>query len=202
MGLSPEEGRSVVRLARSTIDAFVKGERPPAQSWSTGTMSEPRGVFVTINRAEMGPDRLRGCIGFPYPVKRLGEAVQEAAIAASSEDPRFPPVSPEELDSIVLEVSVLTKPATLEASRRQDVVKLVRIGTDGLIVSQPHTSGLLLPQVATEFHLDSGEFLAQACMKAGLASDAWLDERTSLQVFQAEIFAEKSPRGRVERVEV
>ena len=164
-------------------------------------MSEQRGVFVTINLASSNPERLRGCIGFPLPVKSLGQAIQEAAIAASSEDPRFAPVRPEELGSIVLEVSVLTEPTDLEVVKRVDAARQVRIGKDGLIISTRYASGLLLPQVATQYGLSPEEFLSQCCMKAGLTPDAWLDPETKIQVFQAEVFAEASPRGRVERIE-
>jgi hypothetical protein len=201
MSLSQEDGRAVVELARSAIEAHVRGEKLRLQSWSSGFLSQERGVFVTLNTVGQGPDKLRGCIGFPYPVKKLGEAVQEAAIASASEDPRFPPVRPGELGSIVVEVSVLTPPKPLEAKRRADLQKMVRIGKDGLIVSRSYTSGLLLPQVATEFGFDQQEFLCQACLKAGLMPDAWLDQETKLHVFQAEVFAEKSPRGDVVREE-
>jgi hypothetical protein len=130
----------------------------------------------------------------------LSEAIQAAAVAAASEDPRFPPVRPEELDRITVEVSVLTPPADLGAPRRRDLARAVRVGTDGLIVSRSHDSGLLLPQVATEFGLDATEFLSQACLKAGLPPDAWLEEGTRVQVFQAEVFAESSPGGPPGRV--
>ena len=166
------------------------------RSW-TRIFADPRGVFVTINSATPGPERLRGCIGFPYPVKPLGEAIQEATIAASSEDPRFSPVSIGELSSVVVEVSILTKPKVLSTSRPQDRPSRVRIGVDGLIVSRFGLSGLLLPQVATEFSMDQTEFLSQACLKAGLSPDSWLDKETEVQTFQAEIFVEMTPRGRV-----
>ncbi len=199
--MSVEEGKAAVKLARETLEHHVKGGHLTVRSWSTGFLSKERGVFVTLNVVGPAPERLRGCIGFPYPVKKLGEAIQEATVAAASEDPRFPPVIPRELDTIVVEVSVLTPPTPLEAQRRQDVPRMVRIGRDGLIVSRSEASGLLLPQVATEFGLDETEFLSQACMKAGLTPDAWLDKETTLQVFQAEIFAEKEPRGEVVRAE-
>lgn len=202
MSLSKEDGRDVVELARSTLDAHVKGLKLEIQTWSSGFLSQERGVFVTLNMVEREPERLRGCIGFPYPVKKLGEAIQEATVAAASEDPRFPPVRPMELNSIVVEVSILTPPKLLEAARRKDVRKMIRIGKDGLMVSRSYASGLLLPQVATEFGFDQQEFLSQACIKAGLTPDSWLDRETKLHVFQAEVFAEKSPRGDIERVEI
>ena len=200
MGLSLEEGRTAVGLARATLEAHVKMEPGRPERWTQGSFSETRGVFVTLNLADPLQQRLRGCVGFPLPVKGLGDAIREATVAAASEDPRFPPVAQGELDSIVVEVSILTPPQDLESPTRQDLPSKVRIGEDGLIVSDGRQSGLLLPQVATEFGLDQVEFLSQACMKAGLPPDSWLDDNTRVQVFQAEIFAEARPRGEVVRV--
>ena len=197
MPLSFDEGKAAVGIARETLEAHVSGKATRRAPSPGGVFEELRGVFVTINRAEPGAERLRGCIGFPYPVKPLGEAIREATVAAASEDPRFPPVEEGELGSLVLEVSVLTKPRALVSSRVQDRPSKVRIGVDGLIVSRFGFSGLLLPQVATEFELGQMEFLSQACLKAGLPPDSWLDSQTEVQVFQAEIFAESSPRGPV-----
>lgn len=197
MPLSLEEGRRAVELARSALDSHVTSRRlgKPAEG---GVFSELRGVFVTINRETGAEERLRGCIGFPYPVKPLGVAIQEASVAAASEDPRFPPVGKDELDSLVVEVSVLTRPEVVVSSPRE-LPEKVRVGVDGLIVSRFGSSGLLLPQVATEYGMDSTEFLSQACMKAGLPPDSWLDKGTQVQTFQAEVFAETSPRGEVRR---
>jgi uncharacterized protein (TIGR00296 family) len=201
MPLSLEEGKAAVALARETLDAHVSGAAAKPRSLPSNAFSERRGVFVTLNLASASvEDRLRGCIGFPLPVKKLGEAIREATVAAASEDPRFPPIAESELDSVVVEVSILTRPEAIEVPRPQDMPARVRIGTDGLIVSRYHLSGLLLPQVATEFNLDQTEFLSQACMKAGLPPDSWLDKETKVQVFQAQIFSESQPRGKVVRV--
>jgi uncharacterized protein (TIGR00296 family) len=197
MALSMEEGRAAVAVARETLDAHVSGVKKRAIALQGEVFSELRGVFVTINQGGGGPEKLRGCIGFPYPVKPLGEAIREATVAAASEDPRFPPVTKEELGRVVLEVSILTKPEPLRAPKPQERPSKVRIGTDGLIISRFGFSGLLLPQVATEYGMDQMEFLSQACLKAGLAPDSWLDRETEVQTFQAEIFAESSPRGKI-----
>jgi hypothetical protein len=197
--LSPEEGRLAVALAREALECHVNGRKMPARNLDSGRFSEARGVFVTLNTAAPTGNNLRGCIGFPYPVKRLGDAIREAAVAAASEDPRFPPVGREELGSIIVEVSVLTPPRDLDVPRRE-MPSHVRIGQDGLVVSRSYASGLLLPQVASEFGMGQVEFLSQTCIKAGLPPDAWLDTATRVQVFQAEIFAEKKPRGEVVRV--
>ena len=197
MTLSLEEGRAAVEAAREVLEARVAGRRSRPTPLAGRVFSELRGVFVTINRAGSGPDKLRGCIGFPYPVKSLGEAIHEATVAAATEDPRFPPVTSGELGSVVVEVSILTKPEPLAAPNPQDRPSKVRIGVDGLIVSRFGYSGLLLPQVAAEYGMDQMEFLSQACLKAGLPPDSWLDKETEVQTFQAEIFEETSPRGRI-----
>ncbi|MDG7013413.1 MAG: TIGR00296 family protein [Nitrososphaerota archaeon] len=195
------EGRAAVALARETLEAQVRGSRPPPPPPDSGVFSEKRGVFVTLSTERGGTRALRGCIGYPEAIKPLGRAIREVT-AFASEDPRFPaPVSAEELGRIVVEVSVLTAPRDVSAPSRRDLPSKIRLGADGLIVSNQYASGLLLPQVATEQGWDQETFISEACAKAGLSMDAWLREGTRVQVFQAEIFAETSPGGRVERVE-
>ena len=201
MPLSDSEGKEAVGLARRVLEAHVKAEtRLPSPS-ANGVFLEPRGVFVTLNSVDDSVGRLRGCIGFPYPSAPLGKAIVEATIGAASQDPRFPPVSPAELGSITVEVSVLTEPQPLAAPNPTDRPGLIRIGKDGLIVSRRSFSGLLLPQVATEFGLDQEDFLTQGCLKAGLPPSSWLDPETKVSLFQAEVFAEEEPRGKVSRVD-
>jgi len=200
MPLSNEEGEAAVALARQTLDAHVTGARKPPTRLR-GVFLEKRGVFVTLNTVEGALQELRGCIGYPEPIKPLGEAIQDVTVYAS-EDPRFPhEVTEDELGRIVVEVSVLTLPSELTAARRRDLPAKIRLGVDGLIISNSFTSGLFLPQVSTEQGWDQETFIAEACGKAGLPFDAWLSEGTKVQVFQAEIFAEKAPRGEAVRVD-
>ncbi len=156
-----------VRLARMAIERAVNGERmvlPPLPP----VFGEKRGVFVTIKRHGL----LRGCIGLPYPIKPLGEAIIEAAASAALEDPRFPPVSSLEVDDIEIEVTVLTPPRPLECPPLERP-EHVEVGRHGLIVSGLGRAGLLLPQVATEYGWNSREFLDQTCVKAGLPPGCW-----------------------------
>ena len=197
MALTLEQGTRVVRLARAAVEESVlKGTAGSVPSTSD-FLSEKRGVFVTLNLMGAGEEKLRGCIGFPYPVKALGEATVDAAVAAALDDPRFNPVGKDELANIVVEVSVLTPPETISVGPRAELPSKLRIGRDGLMVSTRYTSGLLLPQVATEYGMAPDEFLCQTCLKAGLPPDAWLSEDTVVQRFQAEIFAEDTPNGAV-----
>jgi len=195
--LTDDQGEELVRLARSTVDGFVRGEDiANSQIRDEPFLREVRGAFVTLKN---GDGSLRGCIGFPYPVKPLGEAVVEVAIGAAAYDPRFPKVEPAELDGLLVEVSALTKPEKIRIASPKDLPKHVKIGVDGLIVSNPITSGLLLPQVATEYKLSAQDFLSQTCLKAGLSADSWLTDKVEVQKFQAEVFSETSPRGKVKR---
>lgn len=201
MPLSAEEGRRAVALAREALEAHVRGSGMTKKLGASGVFLEKRGVFVTLNTVEPRGHLLRGCIGYPEPIKPLGQAIQDVTIYAS-EDPRFPhPVAPEELDYIVVEVSVLTLPTDLTASPRRELPSKIRLGTDGVIVSNRYASGLFLPQVATEQGWDQVTYLSEACGKAGLPFDAWLQEGTRVQVFQAEIFAEPRPRANAMRVD-
>ncbi len=201
MTLTLDQGRTLVAIARMSLDSFVKtGMVDPTPTPRDAYLKQKRGVFVTLNTAGSGAAGLRGCVGFPYPVKELGTALLEAAIAAASEDPRFPPVTPKELESVLVEVSVLSEPQEVSVARPQDMPSQIQIGTDGLIVSDGFRSGLLLPQVATEFGLGPLDFLSDACAKAGFLPDTWSTRGVTVKKFQAEIFAEELPRGPIRRL--
>jgi hypothetical protein len=184
--LTVDEGDLAIRLARGTID-HVCAKKPKPVLKLTPVFHEKRGVFITISK--MG--ELRGCIGLPYPVMPLGEAIEHAAAAAALEDPRFPPVKKEELGDISLEVTILTVPVTLEASPSQRPRK-IEIGRHGLIVRGMGTSGLLLPQVATEYGWDTTTFLEHTCIKAGLSEDCWKNGSVEFLTFEGQIFSEHS----------
>jgi uncharacterized protein (TIGR00296 family) len=158
------------------------------------------GVFVTLNKQERGSHSLRGCIGLPYPVKPLTEAVIESAVNAALNDPRFPPVSLEEMDSIIVEVSILTPPKELDVKILKEIPDRIEVGVDGLIVSKGNQRGLLLPQVAMDWGWDAEEFLTQCCLKAWLQPDAWLLPDTKISKFQTIIFSEIEPRSTIEPV--
>ncbi|RQW77780.1 MAG: TIGR00296 family protein [Methanothrix sp.] len=190
--LTMQEGRLAVRLARDALTNYIEKKKIIELKNLPPVFDELRGVFVTLH---MEGD-LRGCIGYPQPVMPLGRAIVDSAINACSRDPRFPCVRPGELKQIVVEVTILTKPEPYDAPKKK-LPELVRVGKDGLIVSKGPYSGLLLPQVAPEWGFDSLEFLSQTCVKAGLSPDAWLDEDTVVQHFEAQIFAEVAPEREV-----
>ena len=139
---------------------------------------------------------LRGCIGIPLPVMPLQEAIIESAQSVT-QDPRFLPLKKQELDTIILEVTILTKPELIKVKQPQDYLTNIEIGRDGLIVEQGFSKGLLLPQVPIEQAWDKEEFLANTCMKAGLLPDAWIDKNTKIYKFSGQIFTETKPRGTI-----
>ncbi len=194
--LTKPEGELAVKLARKAIEECLNNRKKMEPDSLPKIFYENRGVFVTLNII-LGTKRkeLRGCIGRPYPVLPLGEAIIVSAINAARDDPRFNPVKPEEIKDLVIEVTVLTLPKRLKAKPKELPDKIV-IGRDGLIVAQGVCSGLLLPQVAVEHGFDCTEFLCQTCMKAGLMPDAWLNG-AEVYSFEGQIFGELEPEGEI-----
>ena len=121
----------------------------------------------------------------------------ESAINSATQDPRFPPVSFEELDQIVFEVSVLTPPQPIKVEKPQGYPSEIEVGRDGLIVEGGYYKGLLLPQVPVEWSWDEEEFLCQCCVKAGLPPDCWLTKGTTIYKFSCVIAQETTPNGEV-----
>ncbi|MBN1109483.1 MAG: TIGR00296 family protein [Methanomassiliicoccales archaeon] len=193
--MKEQEGAIAVKLARRAVDAETRDLDIDTFDAPDG-FRQKGGAFVTLKT--FPGDELRGCIGYPEPVFPLAEAILRAAQGACH-DPRFPPLRPEELDEVVVEVSVLTPPEESSVEPRKELPKHIVIGRDGLIVEWGHFRGLLLPQVPVEWGWDAVTFLEQTCMKAGLTPDMWLDRRTKVHTFQAEIFHEESPYGQILR---
>lgn len=198
--LTLDEGKALVHLARQSIEHYLLNNVTiTTPSDISGKLLEKAGVFVTLN-ASKPRHELRGCIGFPYPNEPLAKATIKGAIYAAVDDPRFPPVSKQELDDcIVIEVTVLTPPTTLSVKDRQTLPNLIEVGRHGLIMQGMGTSGLLLPQVATEWEWDAAEFLTNCCLKAGLPPDAWLLDEVQVKTFEGEIFEELTPAGEIKR---
>jgi uncharacterized protein len=178
--LTPPEREALLKFARDTIVARLTGAAPPRPV----ALSEPHdhaGAFVTIHVNR----ELRGCIGYPGSEKRLDDVVGHCAVAAATEDPRFPSMTAGDVPGMDVEISVLTPIRPLSD------VSEIEVGRDGLVVQDGFRRGLLLPQVATEQGWDRETFLSHTCLKAGLRPDGW---RTGAKIFtfQAEVFGEKA----------
>ena len=194
VNLSEKDGQILVKTARMVVTDYLKnGSKTELGKKFQEDFSFNSGVFVTLNN----PLGLRGCIGYPLPDKKLFNALEEAAISAATEDPRFPPVKFEELDSITFEVTVLTPPTKIEVSDSQEYLSKIKIGQDGLIVKSGYNSGLLLPQVPVEYGWNEKEFLEYTCEKAGLPKEYWQKEDVEILKFEGIVFKEKDPNGEI-----
>jgi uncharacterized protein len=191
------EGEQLVRLAREAVESFLINNT--GQSIINRiSFVEKTGVFVTlIHLDEKGQESLRGCIGFPLPEKELFESVVEAAIAAATGDPRFPPLSPRELPQTIFEVSVLTPLEIIKVKHPAEYYEHIEVGRDGLVLRWERGSGLLLPHVAQEMGWDIDDYLSNICFKAGATPDAWVMPNSELYKFQAIVYKEVEPGGRV-----
>jgi len=177
--LDAAQRKSLLGIARRALEGYVRAGKVPLEEGARGKLAAPGAAFVTLTKN----GRLRGCIGYTEAVAPLFKVVQECAVAAATEDPRFPPVSPGELPSLRIEISVLTPQFPLRPEE-------VEVGRHGLLVRQGRMRGLLLPQVPVEQEWNRETFLDQVCVKAGLPPSAWRHGAT-LQGFTAEVFGEE-----------
>ncbi len=182
--LNAAQRKRLIDIARSTVDTFVQTGKRPDFKESDARLNKVQGAFVTLNKHGV----LRGCIGNIIGDKALYLTVRDMAIAAASEDPRFPKVTADELKDIEVEVSVLSVPRKIT-----DPARNIELGKHGVIISRGMFSrGVFLPQVATETGWDLDRFMGELCsQKAGLPWDCWKDPKTTVEVFTAEVFGEK-----------
>lgn len=177
MILSDQEKKQLKELAIQTIRGVLFGTK--AEKFELGdSLKEKNGAFVTIKRK----GHLRGCIGYISAVLPLDKTIREMAIQAAFHDPRFPPLEKDEFDDMEIEISVLTP------MKRIDNIEEIEVGTHGLYIEKDAYSGLLLPQVATEYHWDRKTFLENVCTKAGLPANAWKEKNAAIHIFSAEVF--------------
>lgn len=199
MILSDEDGQALVKTARLVVTEYLKeGKKIELSEEIKSRFSYKSGVFVTLNKKE----DLRGCIGFPTPDKTLHQSLLDAAIASSTEDPRFPPVRFEELDDITFEVTVLTPPVEISVKDTAEYPKMIKIGRDGLIVKWKFGAGLLLPQVPVEYGWSEEEFLSHTCEKAGATPNYWKQKSVKILKFEGIVFKEIEPKGQIKRLEL
>ena len=166
------------RIARNSVRNIACGETPEDPELYPPELGVKQGAFVTLRCR----GALRGCIGDIYGHEPLGITVQTMAIAAASQDPRFPPLSESELEGLEIEISVLSP------MQRISTPSEVEVGRHGLWIRRNAYQGVLLPQVAVEQGWDRNQFLSYTCRKAHLPPNAWQDADTEIRIFSAEIF--------------
>jgi AmmeMemoRadiSam system protein A len=177
--LDPGEQGFLLRLARRTIEGYLKSGKRPRPKAAVKRLVEKRGAFVTLKV----DGQLRGCIGYPVPYKPLVDTVAEMALAAATQDYRFLPIRVEELGRLKIEISVLTLPRPVRDAGE------VEVGGHGIIISKGLDRGLLLPQVPTEYGWNRETYLRHGCLKAGLDENEWR-KGAKIEVFEAQVFSE------------
>lgn len=178
--LNQQQQQILLRLARETIEQYVNDRSVPDLPEGDPAFLRERAVFVTLHKH----GDLRGCIGTLEPREPLAEAVRSSAISAATQDPRFPPVSPDEVDDLEIEISVLSPLKKVESPDE------ITVGLHGVMVAQGMRRGVFLPQVAPEQGWDRDTMLSYLCAhKAGLPADAWR-RGADLYVFTTQVFSE------------
>ena len=191
-----EEGIELVRLARTSVESYIKNRKiinSPIKS------NKKSGVFVTVYHlnTKSSQKNLRGCIGYIIPLKNIYDLVIASAINAATKDLRFSAISERELDEVIFEVSVLTKPLLIRVDNSDVSLSKIVIGRDGLMLESVYGSGLFLPQVPVEQKWNVREYLTNLCYKAGAPSDTWLLPDSKLYSFHSIIFREKLPNREI-----
>jgi AmmeMemoRadiSam system protein A len=181
--LTESDQRLLLQIARNSVRAYLSGETAKQPEISNGVLMESYGVFVSIHIS----GELRGCIGNVHPAGPLYRSAAECAVAAAVSDPRFAPLTSDELPAADFEISVLS---FMEPVKN---IEEIEIGLHGLMITKPSGRGLLLPQVAVEHRWDRVRFLRETCKKAGLNPDDWKNGAT-IQRFAAFVFGESQLR--------
>lgn len=179
--LNAEEKKKLLEIARKTILDKLKKNEIEKESASSEGLGRPCGAFVSLHKL----GQLRGCIGAFTSPRPLVNTVQEMAVSSSQQDPRFPPVQEDEMQDIDIEISVLSPLKEITD------VNEIEVGRHGIYITKGFNSGVLLPQVATEYGWDRETFLDHTCMKAGLPPGTWKEEGVKIEVFDAQVFGEK-----------
>jgi AmmeMemoRadiSam system protein A len=183
MELSLEEKSILLEAARNSIKSIFTGKEIPDPDYQKHHVFKSHaGAFVTLTEN----NRLRGCIGYIISDQPLYQTVCEAAVHAAQNDPRFHPLSENEILKISIEISVLSEPFPLYSYEE------IEIGKHGLILEEKGRRGLLLPQVPVEHHMDKEQYLDAICQKSGFHASYWRDKQLKLNGFTATVFSEKS----------
>jgi uncharacterized protein len=178
----------LINLAKDSIKEIFKGKLSISDTLKK-KHSENCGVFVTLTKK----GELRGCIGYIESEKPIWQSIIECAKFAAFDDPRFPRLTKEEFDLIEIEISILSKPKLVLEKNPNKLINYIVIGRDGLIIKKGYKSGLLLPQVATEYNWNAEEFLNHTCIKAGISIKTWRESKDyELYTFEVKIIKEKN----------
>jgi hypothetical protein len=178
--LDSQDQTALLKIARESLETFIRTGKPPAFSSNGPNLETKRGVFVTLKK----DGELRGCMGHFENDTPLYEIVSRQTLISAVQDPRFPPVAPDELDSITIEISVLSAPEPVGSYEE------IQVGRHGVIMRKNGRGATFLPQVAPEQGWTREEMLSQLSLKASLDQDAW-KQGASFEIYTAQVFGER-----------
>ncbi|MBU4482207.1 AmmeMemoRadiSam system protein A [Patescibacteria group bacterium] len=180
--LNQQEQQIALKLARQTLENYFDSNKIIKGDYKNYPIfNKEQGVFVTLHKDE----ELRGCIGLIEPFKiPLAQTIQQMALSAAFNDTRFSLLTPDELNKVKIEISVLSAP-------QKSIADKIKLGKHGVIIKSGFNSGIFLPQVAIETRWTKNQFLSELCsQKAGLSPNCWKNPDVELWTFEAQIFSE------------
>ena len=188
--ITEEQGKRLINLARRTIAKKLgildeSNKVIPDNDLTDPGFQEKRGTFVTLKIK----GQLRGCMGCLTPSETILEGIQRNALNSAFKDPRFPVLTPTELDQAEIDISILTSPQDLEYTGGNDLLEKLRPNIDGVIINKGLARATFLPQVWEQLPRPE-DFLAHLCRKAGLSLDEWKKGELGVSIYQVQYFHE------------
>ena len=196
---SLKTGEKLVKFSRDVIESWFEGKSVNGLELldceERNKLLRCRGVFVTLKRY---PSKsFRGGFGYISPMIPLYEAVREVTIIAAFYNPNYLPLSKSELKTITVELSIILNVKKLEVERPEEYLEKIKIGKYGIIVEKDVKRAILLPQIAIDKRWNVKQFLSNACIKAGLSYDAYMNPETTIRICEVQVFEESEPGGGV-----
>lgn len=186
--LTKDEKRTLLQMARAALESAANHRKlvPIDLSSLPERLRAPGASFVTLTKL----GKLRGCIGTLSARSPLAEDVRQHAVDAALYDHRFYPVQPDEIQSINIEVSVLSEPQAIPTLDPTLIPKLLRPGVDGVVILCGDRRATFLPQVWEKIPTPE-QFLSMLCEKASIPSNAWMRGEVEILVYQVDSFHEE-----------
>ena len=179
----------ILKLVRVTLETYTKTKKPIIVGEYPEELNEERGVFISLYKTTGGFKHLRGTVGSPFAEKPLIKALMDYAME-SCRDPSFVRLTPEDIDNVQIEVSILGEPELMDVVSSKDYLKHIELGKHGLMLRKGIMTGVILPEVAKQRNWDHEQLLQHLCIKAGLNKNAWTNLSAKIYKFETETFSE------------
>jgi AmmeMemoRadiSam system protein A len=183
--LNVQQAKVLLEHARQTIAAKLEGKSATTDTGVDPVFKEWAATFVTLKI----DGQLRGCIGNLEPVGTIWDSIRDNARNAAFQDYRFSPLTSEEMSRVHIDISILSKPVTLQYTDGEELLARLRPGVDGVILRHGRSGATFLPQVWRQLP-DPTQFLGHLCRKAELAENCWRTQHPEIQIYQVQCIAE------------